>query len=1040
MVNEFRNFLQRIEDNSSIDESKKSKLIGYLKGNLFSHVRVFTLEEYCVVEKILADFDYDLYKFMKLLETTYRVRNAIGARSDAALVVPRSEYLYAIHTIFKELDMDLYMYDNSYTMANIALARTAFKMVYDKGILNDEISIIELTKEIYNRYCKGYSINRSVCTIFKYLHKIDKGFRELEQTYTNVFTSDEFYSMFECFREIGDLHFSDIVKEYYPVFKNELFLLIKNAVSGVDDEKATTDYVMKYLANIATKRSQFNIQKENAIKSIEKIDVAAESNVMLAFSTLIDTISRNKNIDTNISSDIVNNIRSIYESKLGEQREFLSNEFDAFFSNCTAYINELVIPSTTSRNGIDELIGVMVNRCKDFFVEYDSKKFKAIVDYILENTDVTIEELKNVGAKCSQFFKDADVSKLKIINNSLKTFKEYVNKNFKGSDFIDNIFETILINNPDLLLEDNKLPELLKFLKGDCSLKEYGYKYPNFRIGKEFLTYKFFCKIKENNYRFLMTASLPKLIHNLNYLEEKCNACSINFNSFNFNEDMIYTLLSQDLYLNGSNVLMDIRKLFDDNDFKNIIECNSELLMITSEDLEIIIKRCLLNENSDYNFYDLLSSELYYYRFKDFRELGYNQLIKRDFKYVNLKINNNVVYDAEDIITGGYICSKNVDSTMIEYEKRQKTIKRLNVLLGELESDIDAFGLYRAVEEVFKLYLEVYSKTPCTTYRNKVLDIITNKKEKYEYESIDRSDELELKKENSLIYETIKRDSDYTVEQIQALIDSIDSDLVKQDLSKFLATFKVERQIPTHKKIGETIEAIREIELRIQLLSRQSEHLNYLISVMSSEELKDGIEEPLTFFKTFSINQLGSNMEETDVSYQAKMDELLEGKNLVLFSDGVDLNDIPNDRNFVEKVYKFLADTDFSILSPNFMRNASGEFVEKYMDHRAGVLSRRESRTPVRVYFIPIKNKYFNCYYVISINYKDHSHYDGGCSNDDVYNRRVKEVKAYERLLSELNYNELIDFIGESKNKYNIAMKPIIDKIETGSKKKNSKK
>ena len=107
-----------------------------------------------------------------------------------------------------------------------------------------------------------------------------------------------------------------------------------------------------------------------------------------------------------------------------------------------------------------------------------------------------------------------------------------------------------------------------------------------------------------------------------------------------------------------------------------------------------------------------------------------------------------------------------------------------------------------------------------------------------------------------------------------------------------------------------------------------------------------------------------------------------------------------------EKVNKFLGETDFSISSSSFMKNPSSEYIEKYIDQRDGIFSRRESRTPVRVYFIPVKNKYFNCYYVINVNYKDHNHYDGGCSNDDVYNRRMQEVKKLEKMLKEIEAKE----------------------------------
>ena len=68
--------------------------------------------------------------------------------------------------------------------------------------------------------------------------------------------------------------------------------------------------------------------------------------------------------------------------------------------------------------------------------------------------------------------------------------------------------------------------------------------------------------------------------------------------------------------------------------------------------------------------------------------------------------------------------------------------------------------------------------------------------------------------------------------------------------------------------------------------------------------------------------------------------------------------------SFIEKIYKFLGDNEFSITSKSFMEanSLNNDFVKKMIDHRDGVFSRRENRTPVRVYFIPVKNKHFYCY------------------------------------------------------------------------------
>ena len=116
------------------------------------------------------------------------------------------------------------------------------------------------------------------------------------------------------------------------------------------------------------------------------------------------------------------------------------------------------------------------------------------------------------------------------------------------------------------------------------------------------------------------------------------------------------------------------------------------------------------------------------------------------------------------------------------------------------------------------------------------------------------------------------------------------------------------------------------------------------------------------------------------------------------------------------------------------------DFVEKLSDHRACIWSRRESRTPVRVYFIPIHTKYFTAYYVVHVNFKDHAHLDGGCSTDAVYNRRVMEANNYEAIINGLSAEELTRFIRETKEDYEIAMKPIVSKVESYNKKRNNKK
>ena len=40
-----------------------------------------------------------------------------------------------------------------------------------------------------------------------------------------------------------------------------------------------------------------------------------------------------------------------------------------------------------------------------------------------------------------------------------------------------------------------------------------------------------------------------------------------------------------------------------------------------------------------------------------------------------------------------------------------------------------------------------------------------------------------------------------------------------------------------------------------------------------------------------------------DKTSEELLSESLNGKNLIIFADGVDLNEIPYDRNFIDKIY-----------------------------------------------------------------------------------------------------------------------------------------
>ena len=379
---------------------------------------------------------------------------------------------------------------------------------------------------------------------------------------------------------------------------------------------------------------------------------------------------------------------------------------------------------------------------------------------------------------------------------------------------------------------------------------------------------------------------------------------------------------------------------------------------------------------------------------------------------------------------------------MESYNERKFSKERLEKLLSVLSYDtpLDSIQLNDVINIIMGTYNSIYDKVPNITYKNKIIELINNLKDRKEYEISDIKDEMESKKSSMAVYDSEKKDGYFVVEQLNELLKSVSSESVKSDIEKFLIKFKEIHTLKNENKEENLLKVIKEMEEKIAYLDREVEYLDYLLSVVSLKN--ENINHTYDDRKCFKIKELHDDDKQRCIIEESSFDDILDNHTVVLFADSIDLNDIPNDRNFIEKIYKFLGDNEFSITSKSFMEanSLNNDFVKKMIDHRDGVFSRRENRTPVRVYFIPIKNKHFYCYYVIGVNYKDHAHLDAGCSTDAVYNRRMREAKAFERMLDELSYEELINFIEDSKEKYDVVMKPIVDKIENDDKKRKGKK
>ena len=94
------------------------------------------------------------------------------------------------------------------------------------------------------------------------------------------------------------------------------------------------------------------------------------------------------------------------------------------------YINDLSSRKAKNRKDIESLISQLLEDCKMFFIEYDSKKFKDIVEYVITNTELNNGDLKEVAKECARFFKDADIEKLKQNEKSYREEMEETYMNY----------------------------------------------------------------------------------------------------------------------------------------------------------------------------------------------------------------------------------------------------------------------------------------------------------------------------------------------------------------------------------------------------------------------------------------------------------------------------------------------------------------------------------------------------------------------------------------------------------------------------------
>ncbi len=1036
-------FITMIQGNEKIDDETKKKIISYIYKDFYYKVFASSKEDYENVNHVLMDLNYDIEKFQKYVTFAYGIRNAINDKTGNYRVKPNTNYLLDLYNVTKKINFDYLNYSLGHKLSNVTLARTMFRLMNKKEMLNNEVSILDFANRICDKCYLEESRNDALYYVLKAIDMVERGIVELGVEGEKIFLSEEVEELFSMKHLPHELALTDIIKEFYPIFGKDVFKMIKEC-SMTTDEEFNTNTLMRYLRNSQDRLSFISKHKDRIKASVKRIELDSEKAVSELFVDLFVAIQDNKYIDDSLKKNILDNISAVYQRYKVNQDEFLDEELDKFFSNCTMYLNDLIIPSKERKDKIDKLMSSFLNECKDFFLEYDAKKFKELVDFVIHNTDLNGNDLIGVKDKCLDIFKNANVAKLKEIQSSLKEFRTFINNvDSDNNSLNEDIFENILLEKPELLVQNNNLKEVLQFLKGDVSLRKHGYQGADFKLSSNLYSFDFLKKLATDDYEVLFKTDIGTIVGNLNFIETVCSTIDINFRELKINEDMIMMLLQPD-FINIDYSFTTLNELFTSEELKTLLEANPNILGLNKRELSLMVTRCISNENPDFTFDKLLASELYYYDKKNYDGIDDKVILDRDFKYVNLNFKEKNI-DIENLLLDTHLFDGlNADDLFNLYTDRNKKYNKMNKTLSQLETKEYGFKeFYDATDKLLNTYKELYKKVPNLTLLERIRETISTRIEDYQMRISDSNDLIESKTNLLNIYQTEKDDSIFTRNILNNAISMISSDVIKEDINKFLKHLDSNRIKESESKIEEISKLIEDINNTIKILDREAEHLDYSLRASDPNVLMDDIMVEHNMKPSFTINSLttrGSEKEKTD---EELIKEAMNGRNVIVFSNGVDLEDIPNDRHFIEKVNKFLGEGDSSLTSYEFMNTVTSgnntDYIEMYGSYRARICARRENRTQVRVYYIPVHTKYFTCYFITGVNYKDHSHVFAGME-DAVYASKIEDAINLEKVINSMTIEEALVFIKQQSKIYQEEMKPIFDKYNAfqNKKKKNS--
>lgn len=123
----------------------------------------------------------------------------------------------------------------------------------------------------------------------------------------------------------------------------------------------------------------------------------------------------------------------------------------------------------------DKLFANCRKRSKHFLTNCDTENLSLLIEYLKKDFKLSDDELVEISSKCATFFAFSSVGKIKVLENTINDFKEYISKGVnnkedavKVSKLLDRSFKDVIVNSSTFLTSNPEaINDTIRFLKGE---------------------------------------------------------------------------------------------------------------------------------------------------------------------------------------------------------------------------------------------------------------------------------------------------------------------------------------------------------------------------------------------------------------------------------------------------------------------------------------------------------------------------------------------------------------------------------------------